>query len=195
MNSHLILIVSWLLYCILHSVLASEIVKVKMGRRLHLSESIYRILYNIFALLSLIALLVYHFSVVSPRLFQINFLTIFLAPFIIFIGLTGMAVCIVKYFRQLSGLQAGRAEKQRMLETGGIHRYVRHPLYISTFVFLSGLFLLSPLLSNLIAVITIIVYTIIGIRFEEKKLIKEFGAHYIAYKRKVPMLIPFFKQR
>jgi len=45
----------------------------------------------------------------------------------------------------------------------------------------------------LIAVILLTLYVFIGISFEEKKLIKEFGKNYEAYILNVPMLIPRFR--
>ncbi len=189
--SHLLLTAGWLAYCVFHSLLANEMVKVKFTRILRLTLADYRLLYNIFALVSLLAILYYHFSLQSPSLFDSYIFSRWIAPVIILTGLTGMMMCIVKYFRQLSGISKIQIDEGPMLETTGMHKFVRHPLYLFTFIFVIGLFLFKPLLSNMIAVVIIIVYTIIAIRFEEEKLIKEFGQQYIEYKRKVPMLIPF----
>jgi protein-S-isoprenylcysteine O-methyltransferase Ste14 len=35
-----------------------------------------------------------------------------------------------------------------------------------------------------------IVYTLIGIRFEEHQLVQKFGEEYIRYRRRTPMLVP-----
>jgi protein-S-isoprenylcysteine O-methyltransferase Ste14 len=78
------------------------------------------------------------------------------------------------------------------LKVDGIHRFVRHPLYSGTILFVWGLFFVFPFLNNLIAVILLTLYLFIGISFEEKKLVKEFGEKYQAYILKVPMLIPRF---
>ena len=51
---------------------------------------------------------------------------------------------------------------------------------------------MHPSLSNLISCSCITVYTIIGIYFEEKKLVKDFGESYIQYRDETPMLIPKF---
>jgi protein-S-isoprenylcysteine O-methyltransferase Ste14 len=94
---------------------------------------------------------------------------------------------------QLSGLRwLSRGKVSSKLEVNGLHRYVRHPLYLGTFVFLWGWFLLYPSLSFLICCSFITIYTLIGLRFEEKKLIKEFGDEYVQYQKKVPRLIPKF---
>jgi protein-S-isoprenylcysteine O-methyltransferase Ste14 len=63
-------------------------------------------------------------------------------------------------------------------------------LYLGTFIFAWGIFILYPTLSILIAVSIITIYTLIAIQFEEKKLVKEFGEVYKEYQRRVPMIIP-----
>ena len=80
--------------------------------------------------------------------------------------------------------------------TGGFHRYVRHPLYLGTFITIWAGFLLLPLISLLISNAIITIYTLIGIELEEKKLILEFGEDYREYQNRVPRLIPFrFKRK
>ena len=69
---------------------------------------------------------------------------------------------------------------------------VRHPLYFGTFVFIWGFFIVLPYLSLLICNLVVTIYTLIGIRFEEAKLEKEFGESYKQYKAQVPMIIPSF---
>ena len=96
----------------------------------------------------------------------------------------------------LSGLRSLAIEDfSNELQITGIHKYVRHPLYLGTFMFIWGLFLVIPLLSLLIANVIITVYTLIGIELEEKKLLSEFGENYRLYRQTVPKLIPTFKLR
>lgn len=103
-------------------------------------------------------------------------------------------ISILKYFKLLSGvLTLYRAKPPAVLKLEGIHKYVRHPLYLGTLLFVWGLFLIFPLLNNLIAVIIITGYILIGIRLEEKKLLIEFGNSYADYISRVPMLIPGLK--
>ena len=97
---------------------------------------------------------------------------------------------------QLSGLRELFENKMSdELMISGIHRMVRHPLYTGTFIFIWGLFILYPYVSTLISDVIITVYTLIGLRFEEKKLEKEFGEKYRVYKNHVPMLIPKISHR
>lgn len=81
------------------------------------------------------------------------------------------------------------------LKVEGIHRFVRHPLYSGTILFVWGLFFIFPMLNNLIAVVLLTLYVLIGIDFEEKKLLKEFGKGYEEYISKVPALIPGLRSR
>lgn len=100
-------------------------------------------------------------------------------------------ISIKKYFVLLSGIRAVfQKASVHELQINGIHRYMRHPLYTGTIMVVWGFCFLFPYLNNLIAVILLTLYVIIGIRFEEKKLITEFGNKYVDYMKKVPALIP-----
>ena len=57
-------------------------------------------------------------------------------------------------------------------------------------MFVWALFTLFPYLNNLLACSVITLYTVIGARLEEKKLVMQFGEQYVLYKQKVPMIIP-----
>jgi len=64
---------------------------------------------------------------------------------------------------------------------------------VGTFLFIWGLFIFMPYASLLISNLIITCYTLIGIRFEEQKLLREFGQPYEEYKKRVPKIIPSFK--
>ena len=86
-----------------------------------------------------------------------------------------MVTCLRKYFRAVSGIKTFAHENQiPVLQTAGLHSLVRHPLYLGTLIFIWSIFFLVPLWSNLIACGIITIYTVAGIHFEERKLIKEF---------------------
>ncbi len=93
----------------------------------------------------------------------------------------------------LKTLYADEVQTGNTLIITGIHRHVRHPLYAGTFLFIWGLFILMPYTSLIISNFIITCYTLIGIRFEEEKLLREFGPHYEEYKKRVPKIIPSFK--
>jgi len=105
-----------------------------------------------------------------------------------------MFVCIKKYFFYLSGSSVffNKEPEKIPLQVNGINRYMRHPLYTGTLMLVWSIFLWYPLLSFFISAFCITAYTLIGVRFEERKLVKTFGAAYTAYAAPVPMFLPRF---
>lgn len=193
--NHIILATLWIIYCVLHSVLASEWLKRKLRNRMN-NFKWYRLWYTIFAFVFLAGLLYYQIKISTVKLFNVNNLLLIAGSLIAFSGLTLMAICIRKYFMNLSGLRSLAIEDfSNELQITGIHKYLRHPLYLGTFCFIWGLFLLLPILSLLISNTIITVYTLIGIELEEQKLINEFGESYLRYKASVPKLVPFIKPK
>jgi protein-S-isoprenylcysteine O-methyltransferase Ste14 len=189
---HLVLGVMWIFFCILHSALANSGFKKKLAKNAPRFFKNYRFFYTIFAFGTLGAVLYYQLHMDSPLLFRSTIAISLIGWAVMLTGGLIMLVCIKKYFLSLSGLKSLVAEDiiANELRIDGVHRYVRHPLYLGTFVFIWGLLLLYPHLSLLIANSIITIYTLIAIRFEEQKLIDEFGESYIQYKKQVPMILP-----
>lgn len=152
----------------------------------------YRLCYSLFALVTLVLLLWYQFSFQSVWLY--TWLLIRYASIILILpGLLIMIICVRKYFYDLSGIQALQKDGPPVTPTlrqHGLHNYVRHPLYFGTLLFILGLLLLFPLLSNLIGAVVITIYVLIGINLEEKKLLLEYGEEYKQYSGRVPKIIP-----
>ena len=139
-------------------------------------------------------LLIFQFTLPSPLIFSPTKVTYVLGGLVTITGVVIMGICIKKYFLSLSGIKTLITDHTvNDLQITGIHKYVRHPLYSGTFLFVIGLFILFPSASLLIAVFFVIGYTLLGIKWEEEKLIAEFGNQYLHYKKKVPKLIPFSK--
>ena len=191
--SHIILAALWIVYCVLHSLFASLIFKKWMECRMDKHFKFYRLYYTLFALIILAGIIFFQVSLSQKIIFKSNSFTLAIGGLVSITGLVIMTVCIWKYFIQLSGLRS-LIEKRtgNKLMITGIHNYVRHPLYADTFLFIWGLLLLLPYWSILIADSIITLYTLIGIRFEENKLVREFGKPYEDYKNEVPMIIPRF---
>lgn len=74
------------------------------------------------------------------------------------------------------------------LMTGGLYRYVRHPLYTATMM----VFLFNPAMTARWALTTVLVvlYCWIGSYFEELNLTDRFGDDYRQYRARVPRFIP-----
>lgn len=191
--NHLLLILCWVVYYVVHSVLASTSVKAFFQKKLKNQFRYYRLSYSVFATITLILLLCFQYSFESPVLIKSALIKYFAILFLIIPGIVIMFISIKKYFMLLSGVRSiFTSVPASELKVDGIHRFVRHPLYSGTILFVWGLFFVFPFLNNLIAVILLTLYVFIGISFEEKKLVKEFGEKYHAYILNVPMLIPRF---
>ena len=74
------------------------------------------------------------------------------------------------------------------LDTSGVMGITRHPWYFASILFIWARQMdVSAILVNVI----LTSYLIIGAHLEEKKLIGEFGEKYLAYQKRVSMLIPY----
>lgn len=196
-KEHFILAVLWMSYCSIHSLLASQRIKKAVAIFLKDHFKFYRLYYSIFAFISLVAVLLFLIQIQSFFLFDRTILSYVGGCLVGASGVTVMLICIKKYFSQLSGVKSLYLDEKTSNELmiTGIHKYLRHPLYAGTFLFIWGLWLVFPLLSLFITNIIITVYTVAGIHWEEQKLLTEFGESYQQYKSKVPKLIPFFRHK
>jgi protein-S-isoprenylcysteine O-methyltransferase Ste14 len=189
--NHVFLAGVWIVYCGLHSVLASISVKQWVQQNTGTGFRYYRLFYTLFAFLSLVAVIYIQLSIQSIYLYEQNPFSYAVGGIIAAAGLSLMMVCIKKYFLSLSGLKSLYQESPSSeLMIAGVHRYMRHPLYTGTFLFIWGLWVMFPSLSLRVMDTVITVYTVYAIRLEETKLVQEFGDKYREYQRTVPKLIP-----
>lgn len=79
-------------------------------------------------------------------------------------------------------------DEKMSLKIKGPYRYMRHPVYFFSIMFL----VLRPLMdiTYLTVVICFVIYFYIGSYYEEKKLVKIFGDDYINYQKNVPRIFP-----
>ena len=87
----------------------------------------------------------------------------------------------------------GRPYTTLRFGTPGPYRLVRHPLYVGwLFAFWSTP---TMTLAHLLFSVATTAYILIAIQLEERDLVREHGDSYEAYRRSVPMLIPFTRRR
>jgi protein-S-isoprenylcysteine O-methyltransferase Ste14 len=191
--SPLITLLAVMLYGALHSLTASPPFK-QLAARLMGKSYIrwYRLLYNIaggLTFLPVLYLLVLYpgetlYRLDSPWLL-LSLAGQMLAALLLVIGVIQTDVWS---FLGLAQLQ-GRVERESDdLIISGLYRYVRHPLYTAglLFIWLTPLLTTSTLALNL----ALTAYIYIGSRFEENRLITEFGDQYLEYMKQVPRLFP-----
>jgi len=191
LQAHIILAIVWIAYCVVHSLLAAAAVKLWAQQKLKKKFRYYRIAYSIFSFLGLVAILIYQFNMQSSLLFLPGIITQGVGILMMGTGAAIMLIMIRKYFMQLSGIRWLTQELiKSKLQVTGLHRFVRHPLYSGTFIFIWGWFIFYPSVSFLICSSVITLYTLIALKYEEQKLIQEYGNDYIQYQKKVPSLLP-----
>ena len=91
--------------------------------------------------------------------------------------------------RQGLAALTGRVVADTQFRTPLLYRYVRHPLY---FGFVLGAWA-APVMSagHLLFAAAMTAYILVGIWFEERDLIAQFGNRYRRYREQVGMLLPF----
>jgi protein-S-isoprenylcysteine O-methyltransferase Ste14 len=87
----------------------------------------------------------------------------------------------------------GKPYTKVKLVTPGPYRFVRHPLYLG---FLLA-FWATPVMTvaHFVFAAATTAYILVAIKLEERDLVAEHGVGYENYRRRVPMLLPFGRQR
>jgi protein-S-isoprenylcysteine O-methyltransferase Ste14 len=191
LSSHLLLALAWIGYFVIHSLMAHMRVKNWFREKMGASFKFYRLVYSISAIVLLLPVLYWQVTISSPRLWHQAPLTRIPAALFTVAGLWGAGICLKKYLVSPQGFNDLFFEGMKPeLQVSGLHRIVRHPLYLSTFIVLGGMVLFFPFVSNLMAFVLLIVYVLLAIPLEENKLVELYGEAYERYREEVPALVP-----
>jgi len=181
----------WLLYYGLHSAFAMERVKSFFDRRFPYIAKWYRQIYIIFAVVNFLLLARLHAVVPSPDLFASTFWTKLSAGILAIQAVICMYLSIRQFgWRRFFSSAAPNPADTPLLKNG-IYATIRHPMYFAILLVVIGLFLYFPSGKNAMLMLTTGFYLLIGSRLEEQKLIRIYGAEYLAYRQNTRMLIPF----
>ena len=191
--SHLILILLIVIYFTSHSFFLYPSVKDFFIEKLHFSFKLYRIVFNLFAIMGLVLIYMYS-NTISDTLWLDSDITRLFGVLVILSGVYFTYKSFHNYdIKEFIGITAESTDTlQNNLVVDGLHKYMRHPVYTATIIIFIGLFIYTPNAIFLIYLITTVLYLQIGIHLEEKKLISKFGDIYVVYKKEVPKLIPRF---
>lgn len=190
-----LLVILWIAWCALHSVLVSPLVTEPLRKRFPKGFRYYRLFYNFLAVVALAPVLLYSFSLRGEPLVAWE------GPWRIVPILLGVAALFFfvaggrRYdFSQLIGLRQIREENtcsvltdDCSLDTRGILSVVRHPWYSG------GMLVVWVRPLDVAAVLTNVVicgYLVVGAVLEERKLGRQFGPEYAAYQQRVSMFFP-----
>ena len=186
-------------YGFIHSILASEKVKLYFRKTFGKLIAFYRLLYNVFSVIGL-----YIIWDLSPHpALQIYKLPkpydyLVLIPQIL--AVAGIIWCF-KYicFKEFLGLNQidrylkneytdAELDENYTLRIEGPYKYSRHPIYFFSIIFL--LFRSEMNLFYLTMFISFTVYFYIGSYYEEKKMVRLFGDEYRNYQKKISRIFP-----
>jgi protein-S-isoprenylcysteine O-methyltransferase Ste14 len=82
----------------------------------------------------------------------------------------------------------GKEYRSPQFYTPSLYKLVRHPLYVGWLT----IFWAAPTMtvSHLVFALVTTAYILVAIRLEERDLVAAFGADYVAYRQRTPMLVP-----
>ncbi len=180
----------------LHSWLASLGLKRRVSQRFGQSaERVYRLVYNLIAVLTLLPVLVLPVALVDVELYRIPlpWMVLCLAgqALAVVVLLAGVLQTGVMSFIGVCQLVRCEGDEPPKLVVTGLYRWMRHPLYSAGLLFI---WLMPVMTWNLLALdLGISLYVALGATLEERKLLVEFGPAYADYKSKTPMFVPGLK--
>ncbi len=190
-----LLILAWALFGLTHSLFANKLVKDKLTEAIPNYKRYYRFSYNLFALVSLGGILVFSSLLPTSTLFESSVIWEFIGLMFATYGLLISRIALKSYgIREFLGIDFDDAPVSfKKLKRSGLLAYVRHPLYCGTILLFLGVVFYFPTVANLVNFISVFTYILVGIYFEERKLVYEYGDEYKSYKAQVPMLLPSLK--
>lgn len=152
----------------------------------------------VLAATALLALLMWQWRPIPNLIWQVqNHSAVIVLRALYLLGWAGLLVStfLINHF-ELFGLYQvyryfrGEPLKPLPFKTPALYRMVRHPIYLCFLItfwsaptMTAGHLLFSVMTSG---------YIFVGIYFEERDLIRHYGESYRAYRRSVPMILPFF---
>lgn len=186
------LLIAWLGYFVVHSLLASLPIKRWVAANKPGFMPVYRLAFNVIAIVLLVPI-VWLTARAWPVLWQWQGIASWIANVLKVLALLGF-IWSLKYYdlREFFGVKQLRThqlipEDQEIFRLSPLHRFVRHPWYFFALVLL---WTQDMNVGRLITSGMATLYFVIGSRMEEKKLLVYHGERYRRYMEQVPGLLP-----
>jgi protein-S-isoprenylcysteine O-methyltransferase Ste14 len=194
MSTYFYLIIWWVVFFAVHSIMASSTLKNKINLLNPVFKSYYRLAFNIVSTLLLIPIVYVYYMLPTEYLFT---------PTLLY-QLVGVLLSVAGIYIVIDGFKNYRTDEflgtyqinnhhdfhPTKLSRTGWNGVVRHPLYFGGIILVFGLILIIPTAKLGITNLLVVGYLYVGSLWEEKKLKSEFGSDYTEYKSEVSMLIP-----
>ena len=186
----------WGGWCVLHSVLAARGLTDGLQRYAGaVYRRFYRLLYNGFSVVSLTGVILYTRQMTNEMIWAwtggwqaVPFLFIGSAVVVFVLGLRRYDMGQFLGLAQLLGLSGRGIAAGGGIDTGGILSAVRHPWYLAILLLLWARDIRT---ADLVVNAVVTLYLVVGTKFEERKLLADFGDEYRAYQQQVSMLVPW----
>ena len=190
----------WILWCFLHSFLVTTATTIWLRKQLGGKFAFYRILYNLFSLITVLPLFYWQRTIPGPTVVPLSpdlmiFKYIGLISSVIVIAGSFVSFDILEFIgiRQVvSGDQ--QKEKGPVIKKHGLYGIVRHPMYLGGIIFFTAS-MTDAQLPQFLGYLILAVYMIIGTVREDNRLSRELGSVYRNYQKEVPMILPGFPGR
>jgi protein-S-isoprenylcysteine O-methyltransferase Ste14 len=196
----LLIFLAMAMFAVTHSLTAGEGLKQRLASALgmRLVEGWYRLAYNLFSVIMLIPVMAALGSLPDQPIYRIGFPWSLAMNGIQVVGLAGFVWAVVSIDgARLMGIRQARAFlagdplplPDEPLQTGGVYRLVRHPLYTFSLlaVWAAPALTVNTLFFNLGAT----AYVLVGSLIEERRLQTGYGEPYRSYRQQVSWLIPW----
>jgi len=193
-QAYLLYGIAWGAFGLAHSIFASEILKRRLA---HVFGRAYRLAYNGFAIISLAVTFWVGFQLFAGTepLQHSRGLKVLLGAteisgwFLMFLALGQYDLSRFAGTHQIKASNSNSPDDEdETLQTKGLHRYVRHPLYSAVFLILWGA-AWTPF--GLATAIFGSAYLLVGTYYEERRLLARYGQSYATYRSQVPAFIPW----
>ncbi|MFA7228934.1 MAG: isoprenylcysteine carboxylmethyltransferase family protein [Melioribacteraceae bacterium] len=195
----LIIILLFAAFSVSHTWLASIKLKESLALKLGNKIAFYRLFYNVSSIV-----IFYAFYAIAPKpdmiVYDLHFpfdIITFALQVLSLAGLIWAARSVsLKEFSGIAQIErylkgtynTGDLDEKLVLKIEGAFKFVRHPIYLFSILFLG----LRPAMNlfYLIMFICIVIYFYIGSFYEERKLVRFFGDEYREYQKKTPRIFP-----
>jgi len=181
------LALAWAGYGLIHSLLAWTTVRDRIIRRRPSLRNRYRLVYNFLAVVLLAPPLWLMYGIDGSSLWRWRGIWGWVADALALAAVLGF-LWSLRYYDNLDFLGLRGADRAHVeLRLSPLHRRVRHPWY---FLSLIILWTRDMNVAFLVTAIMLTLYLAVGVRFEEAKLVHQFGEAYRQYQKVVPALFP-----
>jgi protein-S-isoprenylcysteine O-methyltransferase Ste14 len=195
MSDYLLLALGALAWGVLHSVPLLPPVRSALARRLGDADRSFRLGYNLVALAGILGLFVAAYRIGGPVIFdwwgaahEVGVVFLVAALLLFFAGARVYDMGIFLGVTQLDNGSSPALAPDGEFTRRGILRLIRHPWYTAILLVLWSGSMSAP---DLILAIILSVYTLVGARMEERRMVRRIGDPYREYLAEVSGYLPW----